>query len=185
MKKIVIYAIFAALCILILTGMSGLPESSIKIRKNDKILALENEPVMINDRVYVSVRNLCEAFGMKVDWDGETNTVLIDEVNRRVTVSETGKKIAGEIIPDEETAIVIGKAVLEKYLGKEVEYETDEKSVYLKAAKFGNTWSVYQIFLFKNGKGWAGNIRTYSVKIDAYTGQIESIGTVSDIDKLN
>ena len=42
---------------------------------------LDIAPVIVDERTLVPVRAVSEAFGMKVDWDGETSSVLIYSEN--------------------------------------------------------------------------------------------------------
>jgi len=39
----------------------------------------EIRPITYNNRTYLPVRAVCEKFGIPVDWDGETNTVILGE----------------------------------------------------------------------------------------------------------
>lgn len=89
------------------------------------------------------------------------------------------------VIPDEETALAVGKIILEKYAGKKMEYETDEKRYYLIATYFKetNTWCIMQWFDYKNGGGWAASgIYLPYVKINKSTGEVLYINTYSTFD---
>lgn len=48
-----------------------------KLYKNGKVIELDVPAQIINDRTLVPVRAVSEAFDCKVDWDGETKTVII------------------------------------------------------------------------------------------------------------
>lgn len=52
--------------------------NSIMIKNGEKI-ALDVPPKIINGRTLVPVRAVAESFGAKVDWDGETKTVIITD----------------------------------------------------------------------------------------------------------
>ena len=48
-----------------------------KAEKNSMIFTLDVPPVIMNGRTLVPVRFIAESFGAAVDWDGETQTVII------------------------------------------------------------------------------------------------------------
>lgn len=48
-----------------------------KMVVNDDIITLEVAPFILNDRVLVPVRAVCEALKCTVDWDGTTRTVMV------------------------------------------------------------------------------------------------------------
>ena len=50
---------------------------SIKAEKNGMGITLDVPPVIMNDRTLVPVRFIAESFGAAVDWDAETQTVVI------------------------------------------------------------------------------------------------------------
>lgn len=49
----------------------------IKVVINNKQVHLEEQPFIYNDRVYVPLRFVSEKLGKKVEWGGESRTVLI------------------------------------------------------------------------------------------------------------
>ena len=180
-KTLIIFTILVTM--LFFSGMAGLPDDLIKINWDSQILDIESEPIMINDRVYVSIRSLGDSLNKTVDWDGETNTVYIKSDSKKVVAFDGEKNIEKEIVPDEETAIAIGKLYLGKYIGESVEYENEEKTVYLKAYRNGTLWHVYQTFDFKDGRGWAGSIDSCSIKINAENGEVVYIDITSNLPK--
>ncbi len=52
-----------------------------KMIVNDKIITLEASPFIMNDRVLVPVRAVCEALSCTVDWDAQTRTVIVKTEN--------------------------------------------------------------------------------------------------------
>lgn len=44
---------------------------------NEDVVALEQEPIIVNDRTLVPLRFVGEALGAQVDWDGDKNLVII------------------------------------------------------------------------------------------------------------
>jgi len=47
----------------------------IKIKLNDKLLEMENKPVIVDGRTLVPLRVIFEALDLEVGWDGETQTI--------------------------------------------------------------------------------------------------------------
>lgn len=45
---------------------------------NDEVTLLDTPPVVVNDRTLIPLRAVSEAFKMEVQWDGSTNTVIIN-----------------------------------------------------------------------------------------------------------
>ena len=135
-----------------------------------------------NNRIYVPLRSFCDFIGIPVVWNNETKDVDINIYNKIIsTSSKTVYKDEG-IIPDEETALTIGKVILEKYSGKTMEYETDDKIFYLKAQylKDVNAWDIIQWFDYKDGRNWAASgIYLPSVRINKNTGEVVYINTYS------
>ena len=81
--------------------------NDIKIVIAGKRLNTDNEPFISEGVTYLPVRAIAEAVGKDVSWDGETNTVYIDEKkpetengSRRLAVIKTdclkGEKIVSE-----------------------------------------------------------------------------------------
>ena len=50
-----------------------------KLYVNDKEITLDVPAQIVNDRTLVPVRAISESFGCKVDWNGDTRTVIINE----------------------------------------------------------------------------------------------------------
>jgi len=59
--------------------------NSIKVRLNGKILELRDakgnpvEPFVMDGTTYLPVRAIAEALGLQVEWDGETQTVVLGQ----------------------------------------------------------------------------------------------------------
>ncbi len=60
-----------------------------KLYKNDSAITLDVPAQIVNDRTLVPVRAISEAFGCKVDWVDETQTVLINSVKETSTPEPT------------------------------------------------------------------------------------------------
>ena len=90
-------------------------------------------------------------------------------------------------IPDEATALKLGKAFLEKYSGKQMEFTTDTRIYYLQARYSDevSAWSISQSFKYKNPDWmWGGSgIKVPYVVLSEHTGGLVSIGIESDIEE--
>ena len=90
----------------------------------------------------------------------------------------------GGVLPDEETALAVGKIILEKYIGKPLEYETDEKIYYLSVTyrEDRNAWNIQQFFDYKDGRHWAASgIYLPNITLNKNTGEVMFINTYSSI----
>ena len=135
------------------------------------------------DRVYVSVRDMCDNLGIPIEWDEENREINVDMYNKKVPVSDETEYKEEGVIPDEETALAVGKTILEKYIGEPVEYETEDKIYYLEVtyAERENAWVIYQTYKYKNPDwGWAGSgIISPSINLNKSTGEVIRINTDS------
>ncbi len=133
------------------------------------------------DRVYVSVRDMCDNLGIPIEWDEENREINVDMYNKKVPVSDETEYKEEGVIPDEETALAIGKTILEKHLGEDVEFETEDKIYYLDVQYLEdtNSWEVFQTFKYKN-ENEAGIVPTDffpKVVINKNTGEVIDIRT--------
>jgi Copper amine oxidase N-terminal domain. len=160
--------------------------ASYSIKLGNSVVEL-NSPIYASDgKTYVSLRDICDELRIPIYWDSEKSEVVVDIFNKTVQVSDKTEFKEAGIVPDEETALAIGKIVLETYAGRPMEYETDEKIFYLRATYIEkqNAWNVVQFFDYKeDGKGWAmggmGGIDMCRVVISRLTGEVLSISTYS------
>ena len=152
----------------------------VKIGNND--INSKYPTYVINDRVYIPLRSFCDTLGIPIGWDDEKKEASVDIYNKKVRVSSDTKLFEGGVIPDEETALAVGKIILERYAGLPMEYETEDKIFYLKV-HFDletNTWRISQWFDFKNGGGWAASgVILPCVYINKNTGEVMYINTYS------
>jgi len=138
-----------------------------------------------NDRVYVPLRSFCDSIGVPVTWNNETNVVDVNIYNKKISTSQKTEYKDDGVIPDEETALAIGKVLLEKYSGKTMEYETDDKIFYLKAEYIQeiNSWDIIQWHDYKDGRKWiASGIYLPKVRINKSTGEVMYINTYSSFE---
>ena len=59
------------------------------------------------DRVYVSVRDMCDNLGIPIEWDEENREINVDMYNKQAPVSDETEYKEEGVIPDEETASCI------------------------------------------------------------------------------
>ena len=181
MKKRIIIATVTCLFLILGTVISVFGSYDYCIRLGNDIITMKCPSFMQNDRIYVSIRSLCDELGIPIYWDDKKNEAYIDIYNKQIKVSDkTEHKIDG-VIPDEETAYAVGKTILEKYIGKPLEYETNNHIFYLdtRYLKEENAWEIVQVFKFKGDAG--GGVDTWaeliSIKLSRSTGEVIFINT--------
>lgn len=155
---------------------------SIKVGKSD--LKLQYPIYLSGNRIYVSLRSICDELNIPLMWDGEKNEAVVDIYNKKVPVSDKTEFLEEGVIGDEQTALTVGKAILEKYAKKSLEYETDDKIYYLTAAfdQERNSWNISQTFKYKDeNKGWSAGGMFYmpNVILSKQTGEVLYINTGS------
>lgn len=168
----------------VLTMSAFTNESEYKIKWGEFDLELNLPVIMQDDRIYVSIRSLSEALNIPIEWNEDTGEVHLDVYNKQILVDNPDNYKEDGVIPDAETAYAVGKIILETYLGKEMEYETDERIYYLEVSKsyFGNVWVVQQRFDYKDGRLWvASGCKPYGVALNASTGEVVQIFTESTL----
>ena len=186
-KKILICAVGVMICTAMATTAFGASKYSVRI--GDKLLQSKNPILMQDGRIYVPVRDMCDALGFPVEWDGEKGEAVIDVYNKRVPVSENTEFKKEGVIPDAETAYTVGKAILEKYAGEPLEYETEDRIYYLtvRADEQTGTWKVIQTFKYiDEEKGWlAGDgFKVPSVTLSKQTGEVLFINLASSFNGI-
>ena len=183
MKKRIIFVTVFCLTLAVVTIVSAFERSDYNIRLGNDNITMQYPSFVQNDRLYVSIRNLCDALGIPIYWNDDENEVHIDIYNKKVQVSDKTEYKEEGIIPDEETALTVGKAILEKYAGKPMEYETEDKVYYLKVEFLEryNAWRLYQTFEYKNGGVWSVGDEFYSptVTLSKSSGEVIFINTYS------
>ena len=70
MKKIIPVLV----CMLASFSVPAYAQNDIDVYFNGNKLMFDSQPAIVNDRTYVPVRGIFEAFGFEVEWDGETQT---------------------------------------------------------------------------------------------------------------
>ena len=185
MKKTIYTTIITSLLIIITTLTCAMEKSEINIKFGDKTITLANPTFMQNNRIYISARDICDTLGIPIYWNEENNEAHIDIYHKKLNVSNKTECKDEGVIPDEETALAVGKVILEKYMDKPLEYETSDKIYYLEVAfkEDYNKWDIYQTFKYKNEAGWnSGELYIPSISLNKYTGEVIHINTYSMID---
>ncbi|MBQ2743808.1 MAG: hypothetical protein IJF32_13535 [Oscillospiraceae bacterium] len=187
--------IILAICFLVLCCAIAIASdtSAFDTMKNFKAatydIKLENEvisfkkPVLVEDgNTYVALRDICWALGYYADWeqrDWEVN--IFPYRSKQIEVSPTTKLKDEGVIPDEETALAVGKVILEKYAEKELEYETDIMKYQLTASYLADedAWLIIQTVKPKNPLGGGGEDINHrpQIKLDKMTGEVLYINT--------
>lgn len=183
MKEGIISATVICSALAAVTIASAFERSDYNIRLGNDNIIMQYPSFVQNNRLYVSIRNLCEALGIPVYWNDDENEVHVDIYNKKVPVSDKTEYKEEGVIPDEEMALTIGKAILEKYAGEQMEYETEDKIYYLNAEFLEqyNAWRIYQTFEYKNGGVWNVGDDFYSptVTLSKSSGEVIFINTYS------
>lgn len=65
-----------------------------EMRKNGEVITLDVAPQIVGNRTLVPVRAVAESFNCLVDWNGETQTVIINTVGIHATPEEEARKTA-------------------------------------------------------------------------------------------
>lgn len=180
-KIIIITFVFVVLTRVYASNNEIFEMTNFLVKNGNSYLEFQEPIFTHNSRIYVPLRELCEKFNVPIQWDEVKEIAIMDTKSKKVDVSDKTEYKEEGIIPDEETALAIGKIVLEKYAGKPMEYEVDNKKYILKANYFKeqNCWYVFQTFLIQDG-GWNGSgFYTPSVTLNKNTGEVISINTYS------
>jgi len=156
---------------------------SFNIKLGNSDINVKNTAYLKDNSIYVPLRGICNELGMSVSWNNEKKEATIDKYSKKVNVSHKTVFKEEGVIPDEEIALIVGKTILEKYAGRNMEYESDENIYYLTVIDCPeeNAWIVVQNFERKNPM--SGGSTDYgdfaNVKISKSTGEVIYINTYS------
>ncbi len=155
--------------------------SNYSIKIGDSAAEFHSPVYLLNDsKIYVSLRDICDALNIPIAWDGEKGEASLNTGSEKVNVSDKTAFKEGGVIPDKETALIVGKAILEKYADSPMEYETDDRVYYLEASEQGEKWIVRGTYKYKDeNRGWsAGDSFSYpTVILSRQTGEVLYINT--------
>lgn len=190
MKKVMILSICLVLCLSMVSSAEKVLSKDnfqeathgIKIGVDDVEF---NYPVFINEgNTYVSLRDICKELRIPVYWDEQARVAVIDKYNSEIIVSTLTERKKEGVIPDEETALAIGRIILEKYSGEKYEYETKNVKYFLEVEFIEeyNVWKVSERYELKREPPNCafGGPLAY-VYLSKSTGEVININTYSSI----
>lgn len=183
MKKKAITAVLILALLSATMLIYAFEQTDYKVTWGGDPLELDEPFFLQDDKLYVPLRSFGEAAGIPVNWDEETNTAELDIYHKKVPVSDRTPYREEGVIPDEETALTVGKAILEKYAGRPMEYETEDKIYYLEVEflEQSNAWQITQTFKYKKEGGW--NVGDYfyapMVRLNKSSGEVVFLNTYS------
>lgn len=186
MKNFIVIGFVSVVLLFAIVGVNAnniFEGSSYSIKIGDKNINNNHTAFMNNDSIYVSLRNICEELRIPVTWNDKSKEATIGINNKEVEISERTRRNENGVVPDAETAINLGKIILEKYTGKDVEYESDKYIYYLKATflEEENTWLVVQNIKYKHPYigSMDGGADFIHIKISRGTGEVLYINDYS------
>lgn len=190
MKKIIIICLICLISFFSLgfsTNNDRFTLADYDIKVGDAIYDLDY-PVYAKDGVtYISLRDICRTLRIPLHWDEENRIAHVDEFHKKVVVSDKTEYKNEGVIPDEETALAVGKIILEKYVDRDLEYETEDKRFYLEAKSYewndADVWEIYQTYEHLDGRKWFGSgFSTIHVYLSKTTGEVIKINTYSTLE---
>ncbi|QIB27934.1 copper amine oxidase N-terminal domain-containing protein [Caloranaerobacter azorensis] len=153
MKKISIF-----LVIILLMNVVGplkvlADEQSIKVSINGKLVEFDVPPTIINGRTLVPVRAILEQFGLKVDWDNETRTVIGKKDGLEIKLPVDNKKAqknGEEIKIDVPATIINGRTLvpirfIAESIGAKVDWDDKTKTVIITSSAKMNPFSLEKL----------------------------------------
>lgn len=164
-------------------GVAALPEAvetlwqaGVKLTVDGQALKLEHEALLVDGVTYVPLRECAENRGYQVVWNEKARQIEVDTRHRKVSDAE--KVDEQGVIPDEATALAVGKAILEGALGRSVEYKDGGREFYLTAHYYENTnvWWVDQLGKYEGHIYYGTNALCLGVILDKATGEVLHIG---------
>lgn len=87
MHKKILYLLIGILIGLLSSSLFAYASEQIKLIVNGKEIQSDVPPIIINGRTLCPIRPICEALGATVNWDQNTNSVIITTNNSNNTVS--------------------------------------------------------------------------------------------------
>lgn len=134
MKKLII-AFLAAVSVMVCAGA----ESTISIKINNEDFKTSAEPIIVNDRVMVPMRDIFEEFGAEVIWEGESKQIIAIKGGDVVVMQVDNNKMFAEntftvldaapIIVNDRTLVPL-RAVSTSFEAK-VDWDNDTRTVYI------------------------------------------------------
>ena len=181
MKKKIVACIVILLACVVFVAAFDIAEFHLTAGRQE---AEFQKPIVVkNGSAYVPLREFCEFLKIPVSWDGATHTITVDPYRKTVDSFGENEQHNRELVPDEKTAVALGRIILETYSGTQMEYETAENIYYLAVMEDDtqNAWMVYQTYDPKAGGGWASSILPPCVWINKNTGEVLAINPESTL----
>lgn len=171
---------------LLVLGVSALPsamqtisEAGVKLIVDYETQRFEHEPLVLDGVTYVPLRECAEKLGYQVEWDQVRQRIEVDTSRRNVKDLRTNTEdiIEQGVIPDEETALAVGKIILEKALGQSVEYQDGDRKLWLEADYHTayNEWWICQVGSYEGELCYWTNYFTPFVALNKSTGEVTRI----------
>ena len=139
----------------------------------------ENPIYIIDNRMYVPLREFGEKLRIPVSWDSEKNQATFDTFHKKVLYNENFEAngvLENGVIPDKETAKKVAGAILESLLGSPVEFKQNGYEFFL-GVSFSepqNSWLVTQYAKYNGGPFFAGNVSPI-INLSKSTGEVLGI----------
>jgi len=134
MKKIIIIAVIAVVCLSSIASVSA-NESNIIVKVNGKVVRFTDvKPFMRNNYLYVPVRFVVNAMDYSIRWEGNTNTAIVSKDKQEfrcmlghdtAIVKENGEYKTLPIILKENRVCVPIDFITDTLQGSNVEFEND------------------------------------------------------------
>lgn len=158
--------------------MQTLSDAQVKFTVNGEAKSFKNELFLKDGVTYVPLRECAEEWGFQVEWNEKDRQIEVDTDHKVVPDLVEAEVIVEQgVIPDEETALAVGKAILEAAMGRSMVYQDGERELRLTAYYYEgiNAWIVYQTGRYE-GRMWYGtNLHRPYVVINKNTGEVISI----------
>lgn len=93
MKKLIKTFLFTLMCVLAIS-ITAAATNDAKVLVNGKYIEMDQKPIFKDDRILIPVRAVGEALKCKVDWNHDTQTVILNSgaTELKITIGETEMK---------------------------------------------------------------------------------------------
>ena len=170
----------------------GYPEYN-EIKIDNRREGFHKPLFIVDNSLYVPLRELMDKIDIPIQWNEEEALAEIEPSYKdnyqpvENLYAFTEWKEDG-VIPDKETALAVGKLLLEKYMdGTQLEFENESGIYYLDAvySPADNSWRVYQAKIHKTGGGGGSGIYSPTIILNKFTGEVTLINTSVDNEYYN
>lgn len=181
MKKIILSMVVLIIVVPMVAIAANIVVSNNTVKIGNDNVRFKNNIYLIDEKTYIPIRELSEKLRIPISWDEEKHMVELLPNLKTIRVSEDTELKSGGVIPNKEIAYKIGKVILEEYIGKSLEYETEKGSFFLKTTYHpkDNTWRISQECKYKKGGGGGTGIYSPTIVLNKNTGEVIYISTYS------